>query len=32
LADVVIDGQSAAKMMIDAGYAKPYEGGTKKTW
>ena len=32
LADVMIDGQSAAEMMLKAGYAKAYNGGTKEEW
>ena len=32
LADVIIDGQSAAEMMLKAGYAKAYEGCTKDVW
>ena len=32
LADVMIVGQSAAEMMLKAGYAKAYEGGTKEEW
>lgn len=32
LADVMIDGQSAAEMMLKAGFAKAYDGGTKEEW
>lgn len=33
LADVVVGGQSLSGMLIEAGYAVPYDGGTKtKNW
>lgn len=32
LADVEVDGRSLAKTLLDGGYAKPYDGGTKPKW
>lgn len=32
LADVYIDGKSLAQMQINAGLARPYDGGARKSW
>lgn len=32
VADVYIDGKNLAELLIDAGYAKPYDGGKKTAW
>lgn len=32
IADVYVDGQSLADMLIKEGLAKPYDGGTKSAW
>jgi endonuclease YncB( thermonuclease family) len=32
LANVTLDGWPVSKLMIDAGYALPYSGGTKESW
>ncbi|MFA5866058.1 MAG: thermonuclease family protein [Phycisphaerae bacterium] len=32
LAEVEVDGHSLGKALLDGGYAKPYDGGTKTKW
>lgn len=32
VADVYVNGESLADLMIKKGYAKPYDGGTKSDW
>lgn len=32
LGDVILDGQSLRKLLIDSGYARSYYGGTKLSW
>lgn len=32
LADVLVDGSSLAAALIDAGHARPYDGGTRSGW
>lgn len=32
IADVYVDGKNLADLLINAGYAKPYSGGTKSEW
>ena len=32
LADVYLDGELYSQKLIDAGLAKPYDGGTKESW
>lgn len=32
LGDLILDGKSLKKMLIDAGYAVPYNGGKKSSW
>lgn len=32
LADVYVDGQSVAEILIREGYARPYDGGKKEKW
>ena len=32
LGDLILDGKSLKKMLIDAGYAVPYDGGKKSSW
>ena len=32
LADVYLDGELDSQKLIDAGLAKPYDGGTKESW
>lgn len=32
LGDVLLDGKSLKNMLIDSGYAKPYDGGKKTSW
>ncbi len=32
LADVYVDGQSLGQMLLEAGLAKQYDGGTKESW
>lgn len=32
VADVYVDGESVAQELLDAGLAKPYDGGTKEKW
>lgn len=32
LAEVYVDGKSLAQELMDAGHAKPYDGGTKADW
>ena len=32
LADLMIDGRSAATLLIDAGLARPYDGGIRQSW
>lgn len=32
LGDIIIDGQSLSKMLIDNGHARAYQGGAKQSW
>ena len=32
LGDVIVDGKSLSKMLIDGGYAREYHGEAKKSW
>lgn len=32
LVTVIVDGENLADLLIDAGHAKPYDGGTKEGW
>lgn len=32
LADVICDGRNVSEMLLERGYAKPYDGGTRPSW
>lgn len=32
IANIMLDGQSAAEMMISSGYAREYDGGSRDSW